>query len=554
MLTRCRVSIPSHAAALPPPLFSTTPIRRIALADFLTRSFAAAERASAGDVRAGSGGWHGAKGGEISVDCPGQNVIERTSVIVNALDGSIEARFSVGLPAQERSISGDWAATVLTKNLPQYIRSGLLYCNLDAAKIERHVSCVEDTEYLRNALPSLGLIAFIGDGSILPRKSGAADEALSAEEAIPFLSPPSLAVEIQLPHRGLVRGMGVRKGITLICGGGFHGKTTLLEALEKGVYNKIPDGNDGRELVATDPTAVKIRAENARRISAVDISPYISNLPLGRDTHSFSSDNASGSTSQAANIQEALEIGCTTLLIDEDTSASNFMVRDARMRELVSPEKEPITPFVSRIRALSASGVSCVLVIGGTGDYFAAADCVIALDCYKVEDVTVRAHEIAAKYHTFNESDAKLEQEKYPVVPCRNILSLHGSSSGSSSQNRGGDGPRVKTRSLHGISVDDEELDLNAVEQLVEVSQTRAIAESLLMLRKKVGVGGPWRGLSLAEIMDRVEGEMDDGGGGLDSLVLGGRKYGNLARPRRFELCAAVNRLRTAEMTQATIP
>ena len=101
--------------------------------------------------------------------------------------------------------------------------------------------------------------------------------------------------------------MGIRKGITLIVGGGYHGKSTLLKALEAGVYNHI--AGDGREFVITDDTAFKLRAEDGRSITGVDISPFIKNLPNKKDTVHFSTEDASGSTSQAANLMEALESG-----------------------------------------------------------------------------------------------------------------------------------------------------------------------------------------------------------------------------------------------------
>lgn len=533
--SKCRVLVPAAVAALPPALWSSR-IRRVAVCDYLTRSFGAAVRASGGDVRAQGGGWHGEKGGEMEVDVGGQHVLERSSVLVHP-DGAVEARFTVGLPAQGRSVLGEWAAAVLVENLPWYIAAGLRYDRLDGAAVQRHVECVEDTETLRESLSAAGLVAFIGDGSILPRKSGASDEPMPASEAVPFVSPPSMAVEMHVPNRGRIRGMGIKKGVTLIVGGGFHGKSTLLEALQSGVYNKIP--GDGRELCATDPTAIKIRAEDGRRIASVDISPFISNLPLGRDTRAFSSSDASGSTSQAANIQEALEAGCSTLLIDEDTSATNFMVRDARMRELVAADREPITPFVARVCALAAAGVSSVLVVGGTGAFFEAAHAVIAMDCYKAEDVTAKAHAIAAKYRAAGGGEAAADSRPYPRVPDRTVVSVHPGLG----QGRGPRDVRLKTRTMHVVQVDEDELDLSGVEQLVEKSQTRAVAAALLSLGRQARTA--WRGAPLGEVLLKIEQEMD--AHGLDALVAGD-KPGNLARPRRFEIAAAINRLRSAEL------
>jgi predicted ABC-class ATPase len=561
--SRCRVVVPAQVARLPPALLSSR-IRRVALADFLGRAFGAAVAASGGDARAGGGGWAGDKGGEMAVDAPGQHVLERSSAVVRP-DGSVEARFTVGLPARGRTVLGDWAAAILTTNLPRYVRDGLTYERQDAARVAAHVACVEDTEALRALLPGLGLVAFVGDGAVLPRASGADDAPMPAAQAPrPFSSPAAMAVEVELPNRGRVRGMGVRRGVTLVCGGGFHGKSTVLEALQCGVYNKVP--GDGRELVATEPGAVKIRAEDGRRVAGVDISPFINNLPLGRPTHCFSSPDASGSTSQAANVQEALEAGATCLLIDEvrgswvgvllavwpsclysrlrslprpqDTSATNFMLRDARMRELVSAAKEPITPFAARVRALAAAGVSCVLVVGGSGEYLAAADAVVLFDSYEAHDATARARAIADAHPSTGYGG--VEAEPYPPPPPRTLVAVQPGGGGG-----GGRPVRAKTRALHAVQLEDEELDLGGVEQLVEVSQTRAVAAALLLLRRRAGEAA-WRGLPLAEALRRLDAELD--AGGLDALGAGA--VGDLARPRMLEVAAAVNRLRCATMQQ----
>ena len=539
--SRCRVLVPSQMASFPPEFYENR-IRKIALEDFLTRSFGAAVSASGGDVRAQSQGWKGEKGGDMMVDRPGQHVIERSSVEVHR-DGAIEARFTIGLPARGRTVLGTWASSILCHNLPRYISKGLVHRSLDAKALQQHVRCIEDSETLRNRLEDLGLIAFIADGSILPRASGDSDLPMPSSDAVPFQSPESLAVVVDLPHRGKVRGMGLRKGITLICGGGFHGKTTVLEALQSGVYNKVP--HDGRELVVTHNSAVKIRAEDGRCVNSVDISPYINNLPLEKDTKSFDSMDASGSTSQAANIQEALEVGAEVLLIDEDTSATNFMVRDSRMSELVAPEKEPISPFIDRIEALRDSGTSTVLVLGGTGEYFGLADTVLVLDSYRVHDATSRAHDIARR-HEEATAGRILPRERlvrYPPVSPRVLRRV-------ASEHSGGRGLelRAKTKGTFQIALGHELLDVHALEQLVEESQTRAIAHALTTLQGCLA-SGRWKGLSMCKILESVEQEIDRSG--LDWLTHG-NPLGNLARPRRYEIAAAINRVRTAQFVQMT--
>ena len=305
----------------------------------------------------------------------------------------------VGLPARGRRVLGRQAAAMLCDDVPKIVNNTLKYASIDKKRLTAHLNAAEDADTLLAQLPELGLVAFVVDSSILPRRSGVDDRPLRGDHVIPFRSPDSLRVEVTLPHAGRVTGMGFPMGVTLIVGGGYHGKSTLLSALERGVYNHIP--GDGRELVVTDPTAVKIRAEDGRRVEGVDIRPFINNLPDDSNAAAFRTDNASGSTSQAANIIEALEVGAKTLLLDEDTCATNLIIRDARMQTLVEKSGEPITPFVDRVRQLSdEQGVSSILVLGGSGDYFDVADTIIRMDAYTPRDVTVKAQAIASRQPT----------------------------------------------------------------------------------------------------------------------------------------------------------
>ena len=301
---------------------------------------------------------------------------------------------TLGLPAQGRRIAGHQAIEMFFDELPHIIKQSLFYSSLHQQKLEQHLNSIEDQHVLREQLNSQNLVAFIANGALLPRRSGIHDQPLDQQEVIAFQSPASLETSITVPNTGTIKGMGIKQGVTLIVGGGFHGKSTLLHAFERGIYNHIP--GDGREKVVTNNTAVKIRAEDGRSISRVNISPFIDRLPLGRDTRQFTTKNASGSTSQAANIIEALECYSKLLLIDEDTSATNFMIRDERMQKLVAQEKEPITPLLYRIRELyDEQSVSSIIVMGGSGDYFYIADTVIMMDTYQPHDVTQRAKNLA---------------------------------------------------------------------------------------------------------------------------------------------------------------
>ncbi|KAK9833829.1 hypothetical protein WJX74_007063 [Apatococcus lobatus] len=528
----CRVQVPGHIAAFPSQLWQDK-IRRTALCDYLTRTFAGIVSAAGGDTQQQAGGWHGEKGGDMQVDMPGQHVLERTSILING-QGDVEARFTVGLPARGRSVLGDWAANILTADLPRYVKQGLHWASQDAAALRMHLDCVEDTQSLRDALPGLGLVSFVGDGAVLPRASGASDCPMPARQAVPFKSPINLSVEMSLPNRGLVRGLGVKSGVTLIVGGGFHGKTTLLRAIEAGIYNKIP--GDGRELVVTDPNAIKVRAEDGRRVEAVDISPFINNLPYGRSTTCFSSDDASGSTSQSANIQEALEVRATTLLVDEDTCATNFMIRDARMQALVAKEKEPITPFLSKIKALADLKVSCILVIGGSGDYFSVAGTVLCMEDFACRDVTADAHLIAQQ---FGDIPALQEAPPYGRIAARTPYSIH-----PPSEDSRGRGIKVSTKTIHTISYGSIELDLNGVEQLAEKSQTRAVAFALQLIASQLAAR---HGRNILQLIEQIDASIDDQGLDILSPQL---KCCDLARPRRFEIAAALNRLRTVKLKQ----
>src|ERR687886_1043905 len=361
-------------------------VRRVAFEDFLTRSVERVLRRAVKGNR-GSGG-----SGSIKIQHASQVVLPRTSMVVNP--GSVEARMAVGLPARGRTVDARAARAMLLEELPRVITETLTPAGVDRGAAWAHVETVEDADHLRRQLPELGLVAFVADGAVLPRESGASDKPLR-EGAVPFESPEELRVSVKLPNRGVISGMGVPEGVTLVAGGGFHGKSTLLSALSWGVYDHVP--GDGRELVVARGDAVKIRAEDGRSVSGVDISDMIGELPGGRTTEDFSTPNASGSTSQAANIAEAIEIGTSLLLVDEDTSATNFIIRDERMRELVY--REPISPFIDLVRPLHRSlGVSTVVVVGGVGDYLDVADRVILLEDYRPSDATPRAREVTRKF------------------------------------------------------------------------------------------------------------------------------------------------------------
>ncbi|MCY0876737.1 MAG: ABC-ATPase domain-containing protein [Firmicutes bacterium] len=431
--------------------------RRVASEDFLTRRLGFALE-SLGKQRRGSG-----RSGVILIDTPSQTVLPRSSVEITP--DYLEARIAVGLPADGRRIRAKDAEAMFLEDLPYLLHTAWSRASFPFSQLERHVALYVDQCFIRRSLKERGLIAFIGDGSVLARKSGISELPMDASVAQAFISPDSLRVTFTCPSGLAVTGMGVAAGVTLIAGGGFHGKSTLLQAIVGGVYNHV--AADGREWCISDETAVKVRAEDGRRVSRVDISGFINHLPRGRSTTSFSTQDASGSTSQAASIVEALELGATVLLIDEDTSAANFMLRDARMQRLVSREHEPITPFIDRVRELyNRFGVSSVLVIGGAGDYLDVADVVLLLDEYVPTDATERALEVTRELPA-----ARVPEALTPLMPARprapQPLAI------------GARLARLEAKSRTVLQYGDEFVDLSALEQLSDESQTRAVAALL---------------------------------------------------------------------------
>lgn len=519
--SRMSVRVESAQAGFPDSL-STSRIRRIALADFLTRAFHGAIRVTAAGRR-GTG-----RSGLFEIDRGNQEVLEANSVVIHR--SFLEARFTVGLPAAGRSILGRQAAEMLLSELPRIVRRSLFYTQLPREKLRRQIQVVEDQEALRSQLEERGLVAFVANGSCLPRRSGVDDRLLiptASQPVIDFQSPANLEVELERPNAGPVRGMGLKPGVTLIVGGGFHGKTTLLNALERGVYNQI--SGDGREAVVTIESALKIRAEDGRYVEKVDLSPFIRNLPLGRETDTFSTGNASGSTSQAAGIVEALEIGSRLLLMDEDTSATNFIIRDARMQALVAKPKEPITPFIDKVRQMYRNyGVSTILVMGGSGDYFDVADSVVMMDEYRPLDVSDEARSIVAAQPSRRRPEGG---DRFGRVLRRRPRAS------SFDARRGRRAVKIDARGLRKLSYGRTGVDLSALEQLVDSSQTRAIGLAIHHLATRCFRDG----LTLEQALARLAKDLD--AGGLD--ILSRFKVGNLARPRRYEVAMAINRMRT---------
>lgn len=508
--------------------FSRVRDRRIAAEDFFARRFAVGLAGGLAGVsspgRFGSG-----RSGEISISVPGQEVLERTGVRLS--EEGIELRLRVGLPASGRRILGRDAARLFLERLPELVFGLFDLGPTDREALGSCADALEDARFVRRRLNESGLVAFLADGSVLPRRSGVDDRPLSDGTQVPLLAPSSLRTEFVLPHGGTVTGLGIPSGVTLIVGGGFHGKSCLLNAIEHGVYDHPP--GDGRELVITDPTAVKIRAEDGRRVAGVNIQGFLKDLPGGRGTRFFSTDNASGSTSQAAAILESLEVGARVLLIDEDTAATNFMVRDRRMQELIRKEREPITPFLDRVRQLYDEwGISTILVVGGCGDYLEVADTVILLDEFRLVDATEKAKEIADRLTTGRKCEDEGEfGMPMPRVPIGSSVDPR----------RGRRAVDVSVRGRSSLRFGSETIDLGAMSQIVHEDQTRAIGLSLARMSREM------KGRSLADLVREMGGRLE-AEGGLDELT--SFPHGDLAWFREIELAGALNRLRTFEVRE----
>lgn len=462
----------SHQKAGYPTAFFDLPHKQTALEDYLVRQFA--QEIARFNFRAKGSG----KSGLIATSNPGPEILKRSAC---EMDGKgITVRFEAGFPANGRTINSGELIKILFDFLPRCVRSVCFYRNRKAQEVMEVVHLAEDQAAIRRELINKNLVSFVADEAILPRESGISSRPMKG--SVPFISPDSLRVTLELPHRGPVTGMGLRRGITLIVGGGYHGKSTLLKALEAGVYNHI--AGDGREYVITEDSAVKLRAEDGRSVRSTDISMFINDLPNQKDTHCFTTEDASGSTSQAAAVIEGIEAGCGSFLIDEDTSATNFMVRDDLMQKIISRDQEPITPFIERARDLyEQAGISTIMVAGSSGAYFYIADTILQMDAYLPYDITHEVKTFCAGYgaepitsapgFSLPAAGRKLSVKKASALRPEPTRSYHGRGGGRD------DRIKVKTFGKDSLQVGKDTVDLRFVEQLIDTEQTAALAQML---------------------------------------------------------------------------
>lgn len=456
---------------------------------------------------------------DIEIAFNGQSILDHSAVIFD--EHGIELRFRINLPADGRQILAKRAINVITFHLPKMIRKATIAREMNIENLKEHCEVVEDQIALRQQLMQHKLISFIANGSILPRESGASDAPM--RDAITFKAPKSLEVTLNTPHHGALSGLGIPQGINLIVGGGFHGKSTLLNAIERGIYDHIP--GDGREYVVTDVNAVKIRAEDGRCVHHLDLSNFINNLPMGKSTQDFSTQGASGSTSQAAWLQESLEAGASSLLIDEDTSATNFMIRDERMQALVSHHDEPITPFIDRVQDLyNTQGVSSIIVMGGSGDYLDVAHHVIQMHDYQPLDVTKKAQDVLKTHPSQRHTEQthpyqELLPRAFNPVCLQTILS---------------EGKfRIQGKGVHTLRFGKQHIDVSALEQLESSSELNAIGWIWFLLSQQT----KWCNNPAQEVTALLE----------QDWLKHFPNNGDLAKPRVLDVMAALNRLRDAQ-------
>lgn len=517
--SKVRIIINKITTGIPEDLIDTK-LKRIAVSDFLTRNIYSKIHKLTQRQR----NYHA----NIMIDNCGPEILERSAVTIT--DHFIEVCLEIGLPAKGRKILGTAATHIFKTIVPEIVARALSYKNIDQVAFADQVTLMEDQQYIREFLVQQGYIAFVANGSILPRQSGVSQQPLT--HAVSFTSPATYEQALTLPSGKQVRGMAIPEGITLIVGGGYHGKSTLLEALQRGVYPHIV--GDGREYVITRDDAMKIRAEDGRSIAQVNIQPFIDNLPGNKDTTQFTTPNASGSTSQAANVMEALEARSSVLLIDEDTSATNFMIRDKRMQQLIAPEKEPITSFAHKVKPLYDDyQVSTILIVGGSGDYFDVADHVLMMDEYVLQDVTTKAHDIAKNtgvqkpYH---------HSKHFGTITQRTPLTA-------SFNSKGKDG-RFKVKGRTTILYNKEPIDLAAVEQLVDTSQTNCLALMLAYYQRHLLNDTTTLSQAVRQLYQHIDTH------GLAAISPYQGHPGNLALPRPQEFYAALNRYRGLQIAQ----
>lgn len=524
---RARVRVDQAEAQIPPAMWGS-PAGRVATQDFLMHAI---RDAVGRHVRTR---WAG-RSAPLSVPAGGPEILARSGCTV--AEESIQVHLTIGLPAEGRKVLAKPARTLLFDELPSVVQAGLVWTNLDAAAGSRHLEALEDYLALQGTLDALGLVAFVAEGSVLPREAGPAGRPLRGGRPLEVRAPDELAVTVTLPHRGTVRGLGIPRGVTVVAGGAFSGKTTLLAALASGVYPHVP--GDGREMVAAVPDAVTVRSEPGRRIERVDVSAFIRELPHRPDVTALSSEHATGTVAMAAGVAEALEIGTRLLLFDEDESTVAFLTRDAAMRDLLGAERDALVPLVGNVRALwEIHGVSSVIATGSLGEFLDVADTVIVMDGYQPLAATERARGLRSGAAGRRVPEAGAFRLPAPRCPLpRGFGGLRGR------------GQHTELRGYGALSIGRDTVTLAPLGQLVDAGQGRAAGDAILYALAKNYVDG---NASIAEILDRIFADIE--ASGLRVLAPEEGYTGDYALPRRHEVAAVLNRMRSLQARTRRVP
>lgn len=514
-----------------PEKFYPTAESTLAVGDFLIRRFRDGISRFAQQNRGKDGS------GSFNTIALSQKMLTRDSVLFNG--EAIYLYFMISLPAKGPGggiFDAEQAQIMLNQELLTIVKATFFYQRYDqqtrflfAQSVEIQKNRTQIYQFMRQN----DLIVFIANGASLPRHSGVDDRPAHGELVNTFQSPASLQIHIPLDGRSIT-GMGIKQGITCITGGGYHGKSTLMQAILAGVYAHIP--GDGREYVVTREDAFFIRAEEGRSIRDVDISFFIADLPNGLKTVSFSTDNASGSTSQAANIVEALESGSRLLLFDEDTCATNFLVRDELIKKILDEEQEPIKPLYARVRSLwKKNKVSMIFVVGGLGYFLQKADTCLLMAHYRCEDITVKVRD---RLGPIADEDLPMADfSAYRRLAIDNFDPAYVNQRLNKTLSKRIKELRNSPRQLeYGMDL----LNLETVVQLAEAPQLLAIGYCLLALRTKLGQPGA-KLKTIRFWIDELEDEINSYG----LAVLQPEYPGTISLPRKYELAAAINRIRS---------
>lgn len=524
------IRVPQTIAEIPEYLFDS-PVRRTAMEDLLLRCLAANIEGIANFDESGVARRH------ILSASPNQKIIPRNALQLTK--EYIEVRLQIVLPTQNMildgeemlAIDGEMAHQLFFEDLPEVISNSLLYCNTDADMADRFVNSMEDADRLRQHLGASGQVGFLGEGALVARVTG--EDSPDYERLTPVEIDEGLVEEVEVPHAGTIRGINIPSGLTLILGESNSGRVDIMDAISQGIYNHIP--GDGRETVVTVADAVNIRSEVGRCVQNVDISAFASELPDGGNPAAYSTVSAGSFTSQAASTVEALEAGARVLLFDEHSSSSTFLSSDTRVSPLLGASSR--NTLAARARQIvDELGIS--IVVAGSSlvaEFIPIADKILKVENFCISDITEEAKAL----------------EIVPSSVANDTATLSSLLSRSRWVMPSSIDPSVGREDLV-ICTDDQSyiqfgrsiVDLSEIRQIADVDQARAIGFVLYYAKLRyMDEGYPVR-----EILDLVDRDLSNEG--LNALASDLR--GDFARPRRYEVAAALNRLPAFRVSHVT--